>query len=620
MSGQKKQLIRILAAAVFFIAGFITNRFSQNAALILFLASLLIDGGNVLINAVKNIFKGQVFDENFLMSIAAVGAFIIGEYPEGAAVMLFYQVGELFQDYAVDKSRKSVSELMDIRPDFANVKRGDEISKEDPYDVKTGDIIVIKPGERVPLDAVIISGSTTLDTSSLTGESLPSEKEPGDEILSGSINLSGLIEARVTKEYEQSTVSKILDLVENAADNKATSESFITKFARYYTPAVVGAALLMAFIPPVFTGFADLSKWVYRALAFLVTSCPCALVISVPISFFGGIGACSKSGVLIKGSNHLEDLAKAKTVVFDKTGTLTKGVFRVSKLVPKNCSALELLEIAAYAESNSNHPISLSVCEAYGKEIDKARISCCEEKAGHGVTVTLDGKKCAAGNRKLMCFLGVEADESASGTAVHVSREGEYLGYILIEDEIKPDAKTAIEKLKALGIKKTVMLTGDSKTIAGKVANQVGIDEFHAELLPADKVRLTEEMIKAGKKNEKLIFIGDGINDAPVLALSDIGIAMGGLGSDAAIEASDIVIMTDEPSKLATAMRISEKTLRIVRQNISFALIVKFAVLLLVALGVVHMWAAVFADVGVSVIAILNALRILGYKEKNKNK
>ena len=615
MSSQKKQLIRILSAAVFLIAGFIVKQFSVNIAFILFLISLLLGGAEVLINAVRNIFKGQVFDENFLMSIAAVGAFIIGEYPEGATVMLFYQVGELFQDYAVDKSRKSVAELMDIRPDYANVKHGDEITQEDPYDVQVGDLIVIKPGERVPLDAVIVNGSTTLDTSSLTGESLPREAKEGDEILSGSINLSGLIEASVTKEFEQSTVSKILDLVENAADNKATSESFITKFARYYTPAVVGAALLLAFIPPIFTGFSDLSKWVYRALAFLVTSCPCALVISVPLSFFGGIGAASKNGVLIKGSNHLEDLAKAKTVVFDKTGTLTKGVFKVSRIVPNNCHESELLETAAYAESNSNHPISVSITKAYGKEIDKSRITDCEEKAGHGVTVRLDGKPCAAGNRKLMHSLGIKADESVSGTAVHVSRDGQYLGYILIEDEIKSDAKTAIEMLKALGIKKTVMLTGDSKTIAGKVAKQVGIDEFHAELLPADKVEKTEALIKAQKKNEKLVFVGDGINDAPVLALSDIGIAMGGVGSDAAIEASDIVIMTDEPSKLSTAMRISAKTLRIVRQNISFALFVKFAVLLLVAFGIVHMWAAVFADVGVSVIAILNALRVLGYKE-----
>ena len=615
MSSQKKQLLRILTAAVFFAAGFVTKQFSENIAFILFLVSLLTGGADVLINAVRNIFKGQIFDENFLMSIAAVGAFIIGECPEGAAVMLFYQVGELFQDYAVDKSRKSVSALMDIRPDFANVKHGGEITQEDPYDVRVGDIIVIKPGERVPLDAVIVSGSTALDTSSLTGESLPREAAQGDEILSGSINLSGLIEARVTKEFEQSTVSKILDLVENAADNKATSESFITKFAKYYTPAVVIAALLLAFIPPIFTGFSDLSKWVYRALTFLVTSCPCALVISVPLSFFGGIGASSKNGVLIKGSNHLEDLAKAKTVVFDKTGTLTKGVFKVSRIVPNGCSESELLETAALAESNSNHPISLSVTKAYGKGIDKSRISDCEEKAGHGVIVTLDGKKCAAGNRKLMRSLGIKADESVSGTAVHVSRDGEYLGYILIEDEIKPDAKTAIEKLKALGIRKTVMLTGDSRTIAEKVAKQVGIDEVHAELLPTDKVETTEEIIKSQGKNEKLVFVGDGINDAPVLALSDIGIAMGGVGSDAAIEASDIVIMTDEPSKLATAMRISAKTLRIVNQNIGFALFVKFAVLLLVALGIVHMWAAVFADVGVSVLAILNALRILGYKE-----
>lgn len=615
MSGQKKQLIRIISAAVFFIAGIITKQFSENIAFVLFLVSILICGADVLINAVSNIFKGHFFDENFLMSIAAVGAFIIGECPEGAAVMLFYQVGELFQDYAVNKSRKSVASLMDIRPDFANVKRGDEITQEDPYDVKVGDTIVIKPGERVPLDAVIVKGSTALDTSSLTGESLPSEKRAGDEILSGSINLSGLIEAEVTKEFEQSTVSKILDLVENAADNKATSESFITKFAKYYTPAVVVAALLLAFIPPIFTGFDDLTKWVYRALAFLVTSCPCALVISVPISFFGGIGAASKNGVLIKGSNHLEDLAKAKTVVFDKTGTLTKGVFKVSRLVPYNGSESELLETAAYAESNSNHPISVSVTKAYGKEIDKSRITDCEEKAGHGVIVTLDGKRCAAGNSKLMRAFGIQADENASGTAVHVSRDGEYLGYLLIEDEIKPDAKTAIEKLKTLGIRKTVMLTGDSKAIAEKVAKQVGIDEVHAELLPADKVEITERMIRAEKKNEKLVFIGDGINDAPVLTLSDIGIAMGGVGSDAAIEASDIVIMTDEPSKLASAMRISAKTLRIVKQNIYFALFVKFAVLLLVALGMVHMWAAVFADVGVSVIAILNALRVLGYKE-----
>ncbi|MGN1195932.1 MAG: heavy metal translocating P-type ATPase [Acutalibacteraceae bacterium] len=615
MSSQKKQLIRIIAAAVFFAAGIVVKQFSADISFIIFLVSLVIGGADVFISAVKNIFKGQVFDENFLMSIAAVGAFIIGECPEGAAVMLFYQVGELFQDYAVDKSRKSVSSLMDIRPDFANVKHGEEISKEDPYDVQVGDTIVIKPGERVPLDAVITSGFTTLDTSSLTGESLPREKEEGDEILSGSINLSGLIEARVTKEYEQSTVSKILDLVENAADSKATSESFITRFAKYYTPAVVIAAVLLAFVPPIFAGFSSLSDWVYRALTFLVISCPCALVISVPLSFFSGIGASSKNGVLVKGSNHLEQLAKAKTVVFDKTGTLTKGVFKVSRLVTNNCSESELLETAAYIESCSNHPISVSVTEEYGKEIDKSRISDCEEKAGHGVTARIDGKVCAAGNLKLMRSLNIEADETATGTAVHVSRDGKYLGYILIEDEIKPDAETAIEKLKALGIKKTVMLTGDSKTIAEKVAEKTGIDEFHAELLPADKVSKTEEMIKSEKKNEKLVFVGDGINDAPVLALSDIGIAMGGLGSDAAIEASDIVIMTDEPSKISTAIKISAKTLRIVKQNIFFALFVKFAVLILGALGIAHMWAAVFADVGVSVIAILNALRILGYKE-----
>jgi len=617
LSANQKKLIRIIAGLLIYASAMIANAFVPKDGyvklipIVLFVAALIVAGADVMINAVKGIIHGQVFDENFLMAIAAIGAFAIKEYPEGAAVMLFYQVGELFQSYAVNKSRKSISSLMNIRPDYANLKRGDDIETVDPYDVEIGDIIVIKPGEKVPLDAVVIDGVSTLDTAALTGESLPKEVAEGDELLSGCINQSGLLTARVTKEFGESTASKILELVENAADNKSKSENFITKFARYYTPAVVVAAVLLAFIPPIFVG--NIQQWIYRALTFLVISCPCALVISIPLSFFGGIGAASKKGILVKGSNYLEALSKSEIAVFDKTGTLTKGVFSVQSVHSKSLLPAELLEIAAHIESSSNHPISKSLIEAYGKDIDRGRISDVKEIAGHGVTAQLDGVLCAAGNEKLMTSLGITADvpQDETGTVVHVSRQGEYCGYIVIADEIKPDSKNAIAMMRASGIKKAVMLTGDSKKIGEKVGGELGLDEIHARLLPADKVAMVEKLMGEKSADGKLIFVGDGINDAPVLALADIGIAMGGLGSDAAIEASDVIIMTDELSKIPEAIRISRKTLRIAKENIVFALGVKFLVLILGAIGIAPMWAAVFSDVGVAVIAILNAVRAL---------
>ncbi len=617
MSANQKKLIRIIAGLLIYASAMIANAFIPEDGymklipIALFVAALIVAGADVMINAVKGIIHGQVFDENFLMAIAAIGAFAIKEYPEGAAVMLFYQVGELFQSYAVNKSRKSISSLMNIRPDYANLKRGDDIETVDPYDVEIGDVIVIKPGEKVPLDAVVIDGVSTLDTAALTGESLPKEVAKGDELLSGCINQSGLLTARVTKEFGESTASKILELVENAADNKSKSENFITKFARYYTPAVVVAAVLLAFIPPIFVG--NIKQWIYRALTFLVISCPCALVISIPLSFFGGIGAASKKGILVKGSNYLEALSKSEIAVFDKTGTLTKGVFNVQSVHSKSLLPAELLEIAAHIESSSNHPISKSLIEAYGKDIDRGRITDVKEIAGHGVTAQLDGVLCAAGNEKLMTSLGIAADvlQDETGTIVHVSRAGEYCGYIVIADEIKPDSKNAIAMMRKSGIKKAVMLTGDSKKIGEKVGNELGLDEIHARLLPADKVAMVEKLMGEKSADGKLIFVGDGINDAPVLALADIGIAMGGLGSDAAIEASDVIIMTDELSKIPEAIRISRKTLRIAKENIVFALGVKFLVLILGAIGIAPMWAAVFSDVGVAVIAILNAVRAL---------
>ena len=576
----KKRLWRIIIGAAVLVAAAIINFNNEWLQIALFIISYIIVGGDVVKRAVKNIFKGQVFDENFLMSIATIGAFFIGEYPEGVAVMLFYQVGELFQSYAVGKSRKSIASLMDIRPDYANVKKGDELVKVDPDEVQIGDIIVIKAGEKIPLDGKVIEGSSMIDTSALTGESIPREVEVGSDILSGCININGVITAEVTKEFGESTVSKILDLVENASSKKSNSEQFITKFARYYTPVVVIIAVFLAIIPPLVIDGATFSDWIYRALAFLVVSCPCALVISIPLSFFGGIGGASKKGILVKGSNYLEALAETEIVVFDKTGTLTKGVFNVQEIHPEGVSKEELLELTAYVESYSNHPISLSLKRAYGKEIDNGRISDVEEISGHGVIATVDGKKVMAGNIKLMKMMDIPYFKGELiGTAVHVAVNNKYIGYIVIADEVKPDSAQAIKELKAANIKQIVMLTGDNKSVGSKVAKELGVDKVYAELLPADKVEKLEELFSQKSKKGKLAFVGDGINDAPVLARADIGIAMGGLGSDAAIEAADIVIMTDEPSKIATAMKISKKTLKIAHQNIVFAIGIKIIVL-----------------------------------------
>ena len=610
-----KRLWRIIIGAAVLVAATIINFNNEWLQIALFIISYIIVGGDVVKRAVKNIFKGQVFDENFLMSIATIGAFFIGEYPEGVAVMLFYQVGELFQSYAVGKSRKSIASLMDIRPDYANVKKGDELVKVDPDEVQIGDIIVIKAGEKIPLDGKVIEGSSMIDTSALTGESVPREVEVGSDILSGCININGVITAEVTKEFGESTVSKILDLVENASSKKSNSEQFITKFARYYTPVVVIIAVFLAIIPPLVIDGATFSDWIYRALAFLVVSCPCALVISIPLSFFGGIGGASKKGILVKGSNYLEALAETEIVVFDKTGTLTKGVFNVQEIHPEGVSKEELLELTAYVESYSNHPISLSLKRAYSKEIDNGRISDVEEISGHGVIATVDGKKVMAGNIKLMKMMDIPYFKGELiGTVVHVAVNNKYIGYIVIADEVKEDSAQAIKELKAANIKQTVMLTGDNKSVGSKVAKELGLDKVYAELLPADKVEKLEELFSQKSKKGKLAFVGDGINDAPVLARADIGIAMGGLGSDAAIEAADIVIMTDEPSKIATAIKISKKTLKIASQNTVFAIGIKIIVLILSAFGITTMWAAIFADVGVTIIAVLNAFRALNVK------
>lgn len=615
LNSNQKRLLKIVLGSAIYAFG-ILSEVDTRISLAVFLAAYIIIGGDVVLKALKNITRGQIFDENFLMGIATIGAFFIGDYEEGVAVMLFYQVGELFQSYAVNKSRKSIASLMDIRPDYANVLRGDVLERVDPDEVEIDEVIVIKAGEKIPLDAVVIEGNSTVDTSALTGESLPREVSMGDVLLSGCININGLITARVLKEFGESTVSKILDLVENASSKKSNSENFITKFARYYTPAVVIVAALLAVIPPLVLEGASFSDWIYRALVFLVISCPCALVISIPLSFFGGIGGASRSGILVKGSNYLEALAGTEIVVFDKTGTLTKGVFKVQEIVPDGIAKEELLEMTAYAESYSNHPISLSLKQAYGREIDAARIRDVEEIPGHGVIADMDGKTVAAGNSRLMKKLDISYGEAEGviGTIVHVAINNTYAGYIVIADEIKDDAEKAVRDLKEGKIKNTVMLTGDAKPIGEKVAAQLGLDTVYAELLPGDKVDKVEELIAGKSKKGKLTFVGDGTNDAPVLARADIGIAMGGLGSDAAIEAADIVIMTDEPSKVATAVKISKKTLRIVKQNIVFALTVKAAVLILGAVGIASMWAAVFADVGVAVIAILNAIRMLNVK------
>ncbi len=608
---QKRMLIRVIVSAVLFAVCMLLP-LTGWVRLLVFLAPYGVIGWDVLWRAVRNIAHGQVFDENFLMALATVGALAIGEYPEAVFVMLFYQVGELFQSYAVDQSRKSITALMDIRPDYANMEGPDgQLEQVDPEDVAVGDTIVIKAGERIPLDGVVLEGSSTVDTAALTGESLPRQVESGDDVISGCVNLSGLLKVRVTKAFEESTVAKILDLVENSASKKAKAEHFITKFARYYTPIVVLAAVALAFLPPLFTSI----QWVdsiQRALNFLVVSCPCALVISVPLSFFGGIGGASKDGILVKGGNYLEVLARTEIVVFDKTGTLTRGVFNVTAIHPDHCDQGQLLELAALAECWSDHPISRSLKEAYGREMDSSRVSSVEEVAGRGVKAVVDGHTVCAGNDKLMEDIGVSWHPCHRvGTTVHVASDGVYLGHIVISDEVKPDAKEAVAALKAAGVRKTVMLTGDAQAVGEDVAKQLGLDEVHTQLLPADKVERVEKLLKEVSPKGALAFVGDGINDAPVLSRADIGIAMGGLGSDAAIEAADIVLMDDKPSKIAHAIRIARRTLSIVKQNIVFALAVKLLVLVLSAVGLVSMWAAVFADVGVSVIAILNAMRAL---------
>ena len=617
---QKKVLVRIIISTLLLvIIGFITidNRYVELA---LYMVPYLVIGYDILKKAALGIIHGQIFDENFLMAIATVGAMSLGDYREGSAVMLFYQIGELFQSYAVGKSRKNITELMDIRPDYANIEEDGELVQVDPEDVEKGTVIVVQPGEKIPIDGIIVEGSTTLNTSALTGESIPRDAVKGDEVISGCVNISGLIKIETTKEFEESTVSKILDLVENSSMKKSKSENFITRFARYYTPAVCGGALLLALLPPVInicTGNPALwFKWLERALTTLVISCPCALVISIPLSFFGGIGGASAKGILVKGSNYLEMFAGTKYVVCDKTGTLTKGVFEVTDVHPENgFDRDELLKYAVYAESYSTHPISKSLKEAYGKDADSGKVEDVHEISGHGVTAMVEGKNVYAGNVKLMNKYSIKYSQpDKTGTEVHVAVDGKYAGYILISDVIKPNAKEAVAQLKRAGVEHVVMLTGDTKKVADAVGEQLGIDIVKSELLPADKVSEVEKLLDEKGEKEKLAFVGDGINDAPVLSRADIGIAMGAMGSDAAIEAADIVLMDDDPAKIALAMKISRKTLSIVHQNIVFALGVKFLFLLLSAIGCVNMWWAIFADVGVMVIAVLNATRALRCK------
>lgn len=613
-SKQKKHLIRILIGCVLFAAAYLLP-VTGIWRLLVFLVPYGVAGWDVLWRAVRNIAHGKIFDENFLMALATVGAFCTSEFPEGVAVMLFYQIGEWFQSYAVGRSRKSIAALMNIRPDYANIEQDGELVQVDPDQVAIGQVIVVKAGEKIPLDGVVLEGSSTVDTAALTGESLPREVQPGDDVISGCVNLSGLLRVQVTKVFGESTVAKILDLVENASSKKAKAENFITKFARWYTPCVVIGAVLLAVIPPLILQ-GGWSEWIHRALIFLVISCPCALVISVPLSFFGGIGGASKCGILVKGGNYLEVLAKTDTVVFDKTGTLTKGVFNVTAIHPDRYTEMQLLELAALAESYSDHPISRSLKEAYGKEPDTARVQDVQELSGRGVQARIDGKMVYVGNDKLMDQIGVHWHPCHHvGTTVHVAVEQTYVGHIVISDEIKQDAAQAINDLKAAGVSKTVMLTGDAKLVGEQVAQQLGLDEVYTELLPADKVEHVEQLLKQIPPKGALAFVGDGINDAPVLSRADIGIAMGAMGSDAAIEAADVVLMDDQPSKIAVAIRIAKKTLRIVRQNIVFALAVKALVLVLGALGQANMWEAVFADVGVSVLAILNAMRALRVKK-----
>ena len=615
---QKKMLIRIIIAAVLIVV-FSLLPAEGYLRFVLFMIPYLVIGYDILKKAFKGILNKQVFDENFLMAVATVGAILLGDYSEGVAVMLFYQIGELFQSYAVGKSRRNISELMDIRPDYANIEKDGTLEQVDPDEVEIGTIIVVQPGEKVPIDGVITEGTSTLNTSALTGESLPRDAKAGDEVISGCINMTGLLKIRTTKEFGESTVSKILELVENSSSRKSKSENFISKFAKYYTPAVCYGALALAFIPPIVLLImgkpAMWGDWIYRALTFLVISCPCALVISIPLSFFAGIGGASNAGVLVKGSNYLETLAGTKYVVFDKTGTMTQGVFEVTGVHHNTLPMNEILEYAALAESFSSHPISRSLQKAYGKAIDQSRVTDVQEVSGKGVIAKVDGRTVAAGNAKLMELEGIPYQECHSvGTVVHMAVDGEYVGHILIADLLKPHAEEAIRALKVAGIKKTVMLTGDAKRVADKVAANLGIDEVHSELLPGDKVAMVEKLLSQKNEKEKLAFVGDGINDAPVLSRADIGIAMGAMGSDAAIEAADIVLMDDDPLKIAKAIRIARKCMRIVYENIYFAIGVKVICLILGALGIANMWVAIFADVGVMVIAVLNAIRTLYVK------
>ena len=613
----KKRLIKIIVAIVFFITANIVPSTYEIIKNIMFIIAYLVVGFDILKKAFRNIIRGKVFDENFLMSIATIGAFAIGELPEAVAVMLFYQIGELFQSYAVDKSRKSISTLMDIRPDYANVLQNNKIKKVDPDDIKIGEIIVVKPGEKVPLDGIVVDGESMLNTQALTGESVPRHVKLNDEVISGCINVDGVLKIKVEKEFDDSTVNKILELVENASNRKSKSENFITKFSKIYTPVVVIIALILSIIPPLIIESATFSEWIYRALSFLVVSCPCALVISIPLSFFGGIGACSKEGILVKGSNYLEKIANIEAIVCDKTGTLTEGVFEVQKIDAIDISDKELLYFASHAEYFSNHPISTSLKKAYNKKLNNKIVTNTQEVSGQGVIATVDKKQVLVGNEKLMKSHNIKYKKNKEiGTIIYVAIDNKFSGSILISDKIKEDSYKAITLIKKYGVDKFIMLTGDRDSVASDVSNKLNIKEYYAELFPNEKVSIVERLMNEKKSNKNLVFVGDGINDAPVLAISDIGISMGALGSDAAIEAADIVLMTDEISKISKIIYISKKTMRIVKENIFFAIAIKVAVLVLSALGISTMWEAVFADVGVSILAILNALRIFLVKNK----